>query len=105
MTNEDYLLIELRHNHPRCPFYGFNGMYGAFHDSGGNQCGLIIDSFAPCKMEFNGDEFDFTKCSLNTEKIKRFISDYGDKVRVHPKECNRGNGVSLLKWISLVMLK
>lgn len=49
-----------------CPFYGKDAtnalVIGA---SDGNQCGIIVRSFAPCVMETSlGMEPDATKCEL-----------------------------------------
>jgi hypothetical protein len=47
-----------------CPFYGKNGMFGTLIDQGGNQCGLILDSYSPCGMEIAGDIPDGRLCAL-----------------------------------------
>jgi hypothetical protein len=31
----------------------------------GNQCALITESFAPCRMEMAGDTADLDRCELN----------------------------------------
>jgi hypothetical protein len=30
----------------------------------GNQCGLIVESYSPCRMEMNGLAVDFEQCEL-----------------------------------------
>lgn len=47
-----------------CPFYGKNGMFGRLLDSGGNQCALIVTSYAPCVMQMDGEEPDGKTCTV-----------------------------------------
>jgi hypothetical protein len=51
-----------------CPFYGKHAVADdrfPLIDSGGNQCALILDSFAPCVMEVSlAREPDAAKCGL-----------------------------------------
>jgi hypothetical protein len=40
-------------------------MYGVLlHQRGGNQCGLILDSYSPCAMEMDEDPPDERRCPL-----------------------------------------
>lgn len=52
---------------PRCPFYGMHALpeFGTLLTQGGNQCGLIIESYSPCRMEAAGLEIDFETCEFN----------------------------------------
>jgi hypothetical protein len=54
-----------------CPFYGralFAQMIQPFRfvllDSQGNQCAIITDSHAPCRMEIEGLPIDWKECPL-----------------------------------------
>jgi hypothetical protein len=40
----------------QCPFYGMHAIpsAAALMGSGGNQCALITDSYAPCRLEIDG---------------------------------------------------
>lgn len=95
-----------------CPFYGFYGGRGIFVDTKGNQCGLITESYSPCKMEMNNQTPNWDKCShfnneSNREVIKR-IDERVSQVTVFPEEFRpKGkkswNGISLKEWIKYVM--
>jgi hypothetical protein len=45
-----------------CPFYGKSGIGGVLMDSLGNQCALILDAHAPCRMERAGETPNWTRC-------------------------------------------
>ena len=49
-----------------CPFYGKHAAVevNAIVGQGGNQCALIIDSYAPCVMEQRGLAVDAYDCDL-----------------------------------------
>lgn len=53
---------------PNCKFYGHSGIMGELFPTGGNQCGMITDSHAPCQMEMEGMEPDWGSCPLNIER-------------------------------------
>lgn len=101
MANEDYFPVELRQDRPRCPFYGF--AIGCLIDTNGNQCGLILDSIHPCKMEVNGYEVDFDNCRLNTEEVRRYFDDNADEIRVHLDDLKSDKGVTFRIWKEFVM--
>lgn len=50
-----------------CPFYAYHAveLLKTLIASGGNQCGLITHSFAPCRMEAEGQPVDFEQCVLH----------------------------------------
>jgi hypothetical protein len=59
-----------------CPFYGHtlyrnNSLIVSppflLLDSRGNQCGLVTDAFAPCRMETNGLPVEWRECPLMRE--------------------------------------
>jgi len=54
---------------PKCPFYGFYQALTAsiMVDSYGNQCGLIQDAYAPCKMETAGQIPSWNECPFRGE--------------------------------------
>jgi hypothetical protein len=49
-----------------CNFYGYcpHPKLGLMLETGGNQCGLISEAFAPCRMEMRGQSVDFQACEL-----------------------------------------
>jgi hypothetical protein len=48
-----------------CPFYGRHPFRTGLMDSGGNQCAIIADSYAPCVMEVSLKETpDYLTCEL-----------------------------------------
>jgi hypothetical protein len=58
-----------------CRFYGKNGMFHEHFglvDQGGNQCGLILDSYSPCRMEILGDKPDLVRCPVGAN-VRRLI--------------------------------
>ena len=50
----------------RCKFYGLHPVpkRHALCESGGNQCGLIIEALAPCRLEVAGQEPIFENCEF-----------------------------------------
>ena len=48
----------------KCRFYGKNGMFGQLVEQGGNECGLIVSSYSPCRMLMAGRRVDETCCPL-----------------------------------------
>jgi hypothetical protein len=63
-----------------CPFYGYCAIprQELLIESHGNQCGLISEAYAPCRMEIAGEHVDFHACELSGsarareyEKFKR----------------------------------
>src|SRR3989344_8361901 len=55
LAREEELKPYFEIDRPVCPFYGFNGMYGGFIETSGNQCGLVTESHSPCYMEIEGN--------------------------------------------------
>ena len=49
---------------PRCPFYGYAARMGIFMSTEGNQCALVTESHAPCRMEVDGSTPDLDRCPL-----------------------------------------
>lgn len=55
----------------QCPFYGKHAALvnspsgGLLAESGGNQCALIIESYAPCKLEIDGLAPELENCDRN----------------------------------------
>jgi hypothetical protein len=68
---------------PACPFYGLTLVLIATSPdtvrqlvstpSGGNQCGLMTDSFAPCRMEVAGHAPEWRECPRNPELIESIL--------------------------------
>jgi hypothetical protein len=70
----------------KCKFYGTccAGLMGSaaapefpvLLTQGGNQCGLIVEKYSPCRMEIAGQEVDFDQCELKgtarAEQFKNF---------------------------------
>jgi hypothetical protein len=54
-----------------CPFYGKSHAAlqtaGVLMDQGGNECALIFDSYAPCRMEMAGLAPDWASCPLREQ--------------------------------------
>ena len=95
---------------PPCPFYGFNGMYGGFFDTDGNQCGLITDSHAPCRMEQEGDTPDWNGCIFyNTEENRAALEKISGNIKVFPKEFappkSSWRGIILETWFEYLGIK
>jgi len=53
---------------PSCRYYGKSHAVlkytGRLYDQYGNECALIFDAFAPCKMEVLGHAPDETRCPI-----------------------------------------
>ncbi len=90
---------------PPCPFYGFNGMFGSLIDQEGNQCGLITDSYSPCRMEVNEKTPNWHECPHNTEENRRAIVEGGlVDMPVLPREFSGlDKKINLLEWAKHVM--
>jgi len=90
----------------RCPFYGFNGMFGVMMDSEGNQCALINDSYSPCQMEIQDQRPDWTRCNLLRDNA--IPEETLKNMRVFPKEFHpeghtSWNGFTLGEWMDYVL--
>jgi hypothetical protein len=50
-----------------CPFYGYAALPNrkVLVSSGGNQCALITDAHAPCRMEQDGQHPELEHCIFN----------------------------------------
>lgn len=62
----------------RCPFYGMHAIRGArmLMGSGGNQCAVIANAYAPCRMERDGKEPIFEDCELEGSGAAEAISGF-----------------------------
>ena len=73
----------------KCPFYGFNGMWGSLLDSQGNQCALITTSYSPCQMEMAGQQPSWNLCPMHrdsTEEQIRELEELAKRTRIFPRE-------------------
>jgi hypothetical protein len=43
---------------------------------GGNQCGLILDSYSPCRMEMRKEQPDFERCELKDTAVAEAVGKY-----------------------------
>lgn len=94
----------------RCPFYGFHysGFQKVFMDSEGNQCAIIMQAYAPCKMEFRGQTPDWDKCPFNNWRNREILESIKDSAMVFPKELwpkgeKKWDGIPLDEWMEYVM--
>ena len=71
IRERSFPFVSPRINHG-CRFYGKNGMFGQLVDQGGNQCGLILDSYSPCQMEMS-DEFPNLQACALAGKVRQLI--------------------------------
>lgn len=93
----------------KCPFYGFTAgsrilPISALLETIKKQCALVTDSFAPCKMEENGQKPDWNTCPSSDKKMIQKIKG----IRVFPVEFrpekNGGwRGISFSEWYKYVM--
>lgn len=60
---------------PACRYYGMSHTVlkaaGLLRSQGGNECAVIFDSFAPCKMERLGFDPDETRCPIARGYLRR----------------------------------
>lgn len=96
-----------KQRHP-CPFYGFNGSFGAMIDSEGNQCAIITKSFSPCKMCLYHETPNWNKCSFNTEENKNRLIGILANIRIYPGEFKPSDsknwrGLEFAEWADYVM--
>lgn len=52
-----------------CKFYGHAAAIGTLFPTGGNQCALVTNAHAPCRMEMEGQEPNWERCPLNTPEM------------------------------------
>lgn len=64
------------HQHTRKSDEGPAPEFRILVTNGGNQCGLIIESFSPCRMEIAGQEIDFDQCELKGTRRAEEFKDY-----------------------------
>jgi len=93
---------------PRCPFYGFGEVMGVFSDTKGNQCPLIISSYSPCQMEFEGDVPNWNRCPLNKGKYSILIKKIMATSKIFPEEFSppgqsSWKGMPFKKWYKYIM--
>jgi hypothetical protein len=58
-----------------CRFYGYYVIEEALAlvAQSGNQCALIVDHYAPCQMEIEGQAPQWDRCPLNTPRAARLV--------------------------------
>ena len=90
----------------RCPFYGFymHPVMSLMVSQGGNQCALITDSYAPCRMEVSDQTPDWKGCSFfNNPRNAEVLKKIEDSMRVFPKDTavdsTPKEGVALSNWM------
>jgi len=63
----------------RCRFYGNSNVVlkrtGQLFSSGGNECAVIFDAYAPCKMEMAGIQPDESMCPLAEKYLRQTAAD------------------------------
>jgi hypothetical protein len=53
---------------------------------GGNQCGLIVESYSPCRMETAGLAVDFEQCELKGTGRAEIFQDFERREFIPPRE-------------------
>lgn len=53
--------------------------------NGGNQCGLIVESYAPCRMEMQSKEPNFEQCELNGSHRAEQFKDFERREFIKPR--------------------
>jgi hypothetical protein len=56
---------------------------------GGNQCGLIVESYSPCRMETAGLAVDFEQCELRGTGRADLFKDFERREIFKPGERNK----------------
>lgn len=90
---------------PRCPFYGmyFSVAMRLMVHQDGNQCAIITDSYSPCRMDYTGQNTDWSRCPFNGESVGKVVREYGDSIRVFPPENALDSvpkeGLTLAEWM------
>lgn len=90
----------------RCPFYGFHAAMGCFMDTEGNGCGIVIDSFSPCRMEREGKLPDWGACPFTVDGVKDLSGL--SKLQIFPREFRPANkneweGIPFRIWEQHIM--
>jgi hypothetical protein len=87
----------------RCPFYGFHWPEDSCEliASKDSECGLDVNSHAPCGMEVQGMPPDFGACPL-VRRTKPFLDNFIDHIRFRgPAEGSQP--LSFEEWLPLSM--
>lgn len=93
----------------RCPFYGFHYVdrMNAFIDSMGNQCPLVRNAYAPCRMEIKGEMPDWERCQYNNSDSLQELSNIIQNANVFrdKEECGFGEmrPIQLKDWMSHII--
>jgi hypothetical protein len=53
---------------------------------GGNQCGLIVESYSPCRMEIAGLAVDFEECELKGTARAELLKDFERHEFIPPRK-------------------
>lgn len=96
---------------PPCPFYGFDGEFGAFEEGGENQCGLVFGQCIYCKMLLHKETPNWNKCEFNTEKNKNSLAGILANMKIFPRElkpqveqeAKSWRGIEFAEWVDYVM--
>ena len=72
---------------PTCPYYGRHAVvdFKMLVSQGGNQCGLIFESYSPCRMEIRGEQPDFAACEFNGTGRALELARYRQVLVVPPR--------------------
>jgi len=81
------------------------GSFGAFVDSEGNQCGLLVESYSPCQLE--NHEPNWKECPFNTKESRENLAKIIGKVRIFPNEfkpqkSESWKGILMRNWIEYI---
>ena len=87
-----------------CPFYACHISASkelrvmVQHREDSNQCGLIVSSLAPCRMEMAETDPDWKNCPLRNQYGERQMFESLRDLRVFPKDSK--TGISFDEWIA-----
>lgn len=86
MNPQQQTLSDPEHPIHGCPFYGKCAFvtHRAIVDSYGNQCALITERYAPCRMETAGGTPSLAACELNNTGRHREVELYEYHPPQHP---------------------
>lgn len=64
-------------NESDCPFFGYHAIIPmrVLASTGGNQCALITEAFAPCRMVLAGRNPTWADCPLQDRVHPKFAAD------------------------------
>jgi hypothetical protein len=76
-----------------CRYYGMSNVFlrstGELMGSGGNQCALILEAHAPCRMETAGFPPDESVCPLAVRYSEKLYSEQKEKPAVELCHCGQ----------------